>query len=27
MVLVLGALLGFLGWLIFEVIKECGGRC
>lgn len=27
MVLVLGALMGVLGWLIFEVMKECGGKC
>jgi len=27
MVLVLGSLMGFLGWLIFEVMKACGGKC
>ena len=28
MFLVFGALLGFLGWLIFEVMQQqCGGKC
>jgi len=28
MLLVFGALLGFLGWLIFEVMQQqCGGKC
>jgi hypothetical protein len=28
MMLVFGALLGFLGWLIFEVMQQqCGGKC